>query len=100
MSESDQSYKSDIEVVSVTRHVQATSTKRFRGKLGIDAPGKVVFRETEDGETIVEHVRSPSEMRGFAARNAATTDTPATRMLREKREDDRDERDARLSGPE
>jgi AbrB family looped-hinge helix DNA binding protein len=100
MSEPDQSDKYEKEVVSVTKHGQATIPKRFREKLGIDAPGKVVFRETEDGEVIVEHVRSPSEMRGFAARNAATTDTPATRMLREKREDDRDERDARLSGPE
>ncbi len=100
MSESDQSDNSEKEVVSVTKHGQATIPKRFREKLGIDAPGKVVFRETEDGAVIVEHVRSPSEMRGFAARSAANTDEPATRMLREKREDDRDERDARFSGAE
>lgn len=49
---------------------------------------------------IVEHVRSPSEMRGFAARSEATTDKPATQILREKREQDRDKRDARFSTDE
>jgi len=60
----------------------------------------VLFRETEEGEVIVEHVRSPSEMRGFAARSEATTDKPATQILREKREQDRDKRDARFSTDE
>ncbi|MCG1007505.1 AbrB/MazE/SpoVT family DNA-binding domain-containing protein [Halorubrum lacusprofundi] len=84
----------------MTKHGQATIPKRFRDKLGIDAPGKVLFRETEEGEVIVEHVRSPSEMRGFAARSEATTDKPATQILREKREQDRDKRDARFSTDE
>jgi antitoxin PrlF len=53
-----------------------------------------------DGEVIVEHVRSPSEMRGFAVRSEATTDEPATEILREKREQDQDERDARFSTEE
>ena len=97
MSKSEQTKDSEKEVVSVTKHGQATIPKRFRDKLGIDAPGKVLFRETEEGEVVVEHVRSPSEMRGFAARSEATTDKPATQILREKREQDRDERDARFS---
>jgi AbrB family looped-hinge helix DNA binding protein len=100
MSETEQSKTSETEVVAVTKHGQATIPKRFREKLGIDAPGKVLFRETEDGEVIVEHVRSPSEMRGFAARSEATTDEPGTEILREKREQDRDERDARFSTEE
>jgi AbrB family looped-hinge helix DNA binding protein len=100
MSETEQSKTSETEVVAVTKHGQATIPKRFREKLGIDAPGKVLFRETEDGEVIVEHVRSPSEMRGFAARSEATTEKPATEILREKREQDREERDARLSTEE
>ncbi len=97
MSKTEQSDDSEKEIVSVTKHGQATIPKRFREKLGIDAPGKVLFRETEDGEVIVEHVRSPSEMRGFAARSEATTDEPATDILRKKREQDRQERDAQFS---
>ena len=96
MSKTEQPEDSEKEVVAVTKHGQATIPKRFRDKLGIDAPGKVLFRETEEGEVIVEHVRSPSEMRGFATRSEATTDKPGTQILREKREQDRDERDARF----
>lgn len=94
MSESEQSNGSEKEVVAVTKHGQATIPKRFREKLGIEAPGKVLFRETEHGEVIVEQVRSPGEMRGFAARHEATTDRPATEILQEKREQDQNERDA------
>jgi looped-hinge helix DNA binding domain, AbrB family len=100
MNKTEQSQNSEKKVVSVTKHGQATIPKRFRDKLGIDAPGKVLFRETEEGEIIVEHVRLPSEMRGFAARSEATTDKPATQILREKRKQDRDERDARFSTEE
>jgi AbrB family looped-hinge helix DNA binding protein len=100
MSKTEQSENSEREVVAVTKHGQATIPKRFREKLGIDAPGKVLFRETEDGEVVVEHVRSPSEMRGFAARSETTIDRPATEVLREKREQDRKERDARFSTEE
>lgn len=101
MSESEITENSEKEVVSVTKHGQATIPKRFREKLGIDAPGKVLFRETEAGEIVVEQVPSPSEMRGFAkAHGEATTDTPATQLLREKRERDKEERDERLSSEE
>ncbi|WP_049954940.1 AbrB/MazE/SpoVT family DNA-binding domain-containing protein [Halostagnicola larsenii] len=96
MSKTEQSNGSDKEVVAVTKHGQATIPKRFREKLGIEAPGKVLFRETEDGDVIVEQVRSPSEMRGFAARREASTDQPATDILREKREQDRNERNAQF----
>jgi len=100
MSKTEQPDDSEKEIVSVTKHGQATIPKRFREKLGIDAPGKVLFRETKDGEVIVEHVRSPSEMRGFAARSEAATDEPATEILREKRDQDRQERDAQFSTEE
>lgn len=96
MSKSESPSDSEKEVVSVTKHGQATIPKQFRDKLGIDAPGKVLFRETDDGDVIVERVRSPSEMRGFAARREPKTDTPATQILREKRERDRDERESRF----
>ncbi|ESS10306.1 MAG: transcriptional regulator, AbrB family [uncultured archaeon A07HR60] len=47
MDETELSQHSEKEVVSVTKHGQATIPKRFRDKLGIDAPGKVLFRETK-----------------------------------------------------
>lgn len=86
MNESEPSDDSKKVVVDVTKHGQTTIPERFREKLGIEAPSKVVFRETENGEIIVEQVRSPSEMRGFAARSEASTDKPASEILREKRE--------------
>jgi len=100
MSKTEEPDNSEKEVVAVTKHGQATIPKRFREKLGIDAPGRVLFRETDTGEIVVEHVRSPSEMRGFAARTDASTDRPASEIIREKREQDRDERDARFSTEE
>lgn len=86
MSSTEQPNGSEKEVVAVTKHGQATIPKRFREKLGIEAPGKVLFRETEDGDVIVERIRSPSEMRRFAAQKETSTDQPATDILREKRE--------------
>ena len=100
MNKTKRSSNSEKEVVAVTKHGQATIPKRFREKLGIEAPGKVLFRETEDGEVIVEQVRSPSEMRGFAARSKARTDTPASELLTEKRDQDRNERDSQFSAEE
>ncbi len=97
MSETEQLNDSKKEVVAVTKHGQATIRKRFREKLGIGPPGKVLFRETDDGTVVVEQVRSPSEMRGFAARRESSTDRPATELLREKREQDRDVRDTQPS---
>lgn len=93
MSKSEESNGSESAVVAVTKHGQATIPKRFREKLGVEAPGKVQFRETDDGEVVVERVRSPSEMRGFAARSEASTDEPATEILCEKRDRDRSERE-------
>jgi AbrB family looped-hinge helix DNA binding protein len=100
MNKTEPSSNSEKEVVAVTKHGQATIPKRFREKLGIEAPGKVLFRETEDGEVIVEQIRSPSEMRGFAARSKVRTDTPASELLTEKRDQDRNERDSQFSAEE
>lgn len=100
MSESESSNNSESEIVAVTKHGQATIPKRFRDKLGIDAPGKVVFRETQTGTIVVEPVRSPREMRGFAkTRGEATTERPATALLREQRDREVKKRDGR-SPPE
>lgn len=91
MSQTEGEESSEGEVVAVTKHGQATIPKRFRERLGIESPGKVLFRETEDGRVVVEQVPSPSEMRGFAARSEPTIDEPATQLLREKRARDRAE---------
>lgn len=94
MNKSESENNSEKKIVSVTRHGQATIPKQFRKKLGIDTPGKVQFRETEDGAVVVEHIRSPSEMRGFAKKHGkASTDKPATQLLQEKREQDTQERE-------
>ena len=97
MSESEHTSGSEDEVVAVTENGQATIPKRFREKIGIEAPGKVLFRETEDGDVVVKRVPSPEEMRGFAAQQGASTEQPATEMLREKRKQDRRERDTDIS---
>lgn len=80
-------------IVSVTKYGQATIPKWFREKLGIDAPGRVAFRETQAGKVVVERVPSPGEMRGFATERAsASTDEPATVLLIEDREREKRER--------
>ena len=93
MSETERGEDSETEVVAVTKHGQMTIPERFRTQLGIDAPGRVLFRETDDGTVTIERIAAPSEMRGFAARSEATTETPATELLREKRRQDRAERE-------
>lgn len=80
--------------VSVSSNGQATIPKKLREKLGIEAPGHVRFRETEEGLVVVEPVPSVEEMKGFAERTAdADIDAPASELLREKRERDKRERD-------
>lgn len=80
----------DEVVVSVSEKGQATIPKRFRDEHGITAPGKVRFRENDDGEIVVEPVPTLREMRGVA-----TVERPGTEILRERRADD-ENRDGRL----
>jgi AbrB family looped-hinge helix DNA binding protein len=100
MSGTERTQHSEKEVVAVTKHGQATIPKQFREKLGITAPGKVLFREAEDGTIVVEHVRSPGEMRGFAARQVASTDQPATEILQTNRQKERTDREEQVSTEE
>lgn len=53
-----------IRVVRVSQKGQATIPKRLREKYGIDAPGRVRFRETEEGEIVIEPVPRPDEKLG------------------------------------
>lgn len=54
-------------VVRVSKKGQTTIPKSLREKFEIEAPGRVRFRETEDGEIVVEPVPHPSDLRGSLA---------------------------------
>ena len=78
-----------LETVSVSTSGDVTIPERVCDTLGLNPPGLVGFYESDTGEVFVRRVPSVSEMRGFAARNAeATTDTPASEILRAKRDSD------------
>lgn len=101
MSKSESSPDSESRVVAVTKHGQATIPKAFREKLGIDAPGKVLFRENDAGEVVVERVPAPEEMRGFAREHGdSDADERATDRLREKREREKRAQAAKRDGDE
>lgn len=81
-----------LETVSVSASGDVTIPDRVCDRLGLTPPGLVAFYESNTGQIFVRRVPSASEMRGFAARNAeATTDTPASELLRAER--DKDQRD-------
>jgi AbrB family looped-hinge helix DNA binding protein len=88
MSKSERAESEEGEIVTLTKSGQATIPKRFRDKLNINPREKVRFRETEEGEIVVERVPPPSEMRGITGEDSKT-DKPATEILREKREQDK-----------
>ena len=69
------------ETVRVTKKGQATIPKRFRDALGVETPGRVRFRETDEG-VVVEPVERPDAFRGFAANE---TDRSARALLEEAR---------------
>ncbi|QKG94317.1 AbrB/MazE/SpoVT family DNA-binding domain-containing protein (plasmid) [Halorubrum salinarum] len=75
-----------VETVSVSASGDVMLPDQVCETLGLDPPGLVAFHESETGEVFIRRVPSPSEMRGFASRNAAATDdTPASELLRAKR---------------
>lgn len=55
------------QVVRVSAKGQATIPQSLRKKFDIDTPGRVRFRENEQGEIVVEPVPHPSETRGVFA---------------------------------
>lgn len=84
-------------VVSVTSQGQATIPKEYREKLGVSAPGRVKFREDEDGRIVIERVRDLRDFRGIAPAGATLTDE----LERERERDERREaRDAASFGSE
>lgn len=88
--------KSDSEkVVSVSARGQATIPKDFREELGIDAPGRVKFVRTEDGEIVVRPITSATDLRGILAGQTDTDGRSATERLADERSRDAD-REAEL----
>lgn len=83
----------DTELVTVTAQGQATIPKRFREELGLEAPGKVQFRKTEDGEIVVE---APTPLTSFIGMLSDAERSPAE-MLRESREQDKHDEDEERS---
>lgn len=64
------------EVMSVTTKGQATIPKRFREKLGVETPGRVRFREADDGTIVVEPVPDVDSYRG-----SVDADEPAADLV-------------------
>ena len=72
-------------VVSVSPRGLATIPKEFREELGIDAPGRVKFVRTEDGDIVVRPIRSVTDLRGTLAGETDDEGRSATEMLRDER---------------
>jgi AbrB family looped-hinge helix DNA binding protein len=82
------SAKESEKVVSVSARGQATIPKEFREELGIDAPGRVKFVRTEDGEIVLRPIRSVRDLRGVLAGKTDEKGRSATERLRAERERD------------
>ncbi|WP_331236332.1 AbrB/MazE/SpoVT family DNA-binding domain-containing protein [Natronorarus salvus] len=92
-SETSAGHTDDREVVSLSKHGQATIPKRFRERLGIESPGRVAFRETAGGEVIVEAVPSAAEIRERLNPSGEEADErPASEVLRDLRAEEKDDR--------
>lgn len=75
-------------VVSVTERGQATIPKEFRDELGIEAPGRVKFVRTADGEIVVRPIRSATDLRGILRGETDEQGCSATEGLRDERKRD------------
>ena len=75
-------------VVSVTARGQATIPKEIRDELGIEAPGRVKFVRTEDGDIVVRPIQSVTDLRGILSGRTDEAGQTATERLRTGRERD------------
>lgn len=78
------------QVVTVSKHGQATIPKQFREELGIEVPGRVKFVRTRRGDVVVEPIRSLTDLRGILGGRTDDEGRTAAEILREER--GRDER--------
>lgn len=77
------------QVVNVSKRGQATIPKEFRDELGIEAPGRVKFVRTEDGDIVVKPIQSLTDLRGILSGKTDEDGKTATEILREERERDK-----------
>ena len=75
-------------VVNVSKRGQATIPKEFRDELGIEAPGRVKFVRTEEGDIVVKLIQSLTDLRGILKGKTDAEGKTATELLREERERD------------
>lgn len=78
-------------VVSVSARGQATIPKQFREKLGVDAPGRVKFVETDDGEVVVRPITSVTDLHGVLAGETDESGRTGMELLRASRSRDTDD---------
>jgi antitoxin PrlF len=72
-------------VVHVSKKGQTTIPKEFCDEHGIGTPGRVRFRETSDGEIVVEAVPHPDDKLGSRADHVREGEIDQTlRRLREE----------------
>jgi len=77
------------QVVNVSKRGQATIPKEFRDELGIEAPGRVKFVRTEEGDIVVKPIQSLTDLRGILSGKTDEDGKTATEILREEREQDK-----------
>lgn len=76
-------------VVNVSKRGQATIPKEFRDELGIEAPGRVKFVRTEEGDIVVKPIQSLTDLRGILSGKTDEGGKTATEILRDERERDK-----------
>lgn len=74
-------------ITSITSGGQATIPKRIRDALGLESPGKVLFKVTDDG-VLIERPKSTDEVMGKYAPDEGGS---LTEQLKEDREADTEE---------
>ena len=77
------------QVVNVSKRGQATIPKEFRDELGIEAPGRVKFVRTEEGDIVVKPIQSLTDLRGILSGKTDEDGKRATEILRDERERDK-----------
>lgn len=88
MTEKSMSESESEKVVSVSSRGQATIPKEFREDLGVDAPGRVKFVRTEDGEIVVRAIQSVTDLRGVLTGKTDEQGRSGVERLRAERERD------------
>lgn len=76
-------------VVSVSSRGQATIPKAFREELGIDAPGRVKFVRTDEGEIVIRPITSATDLRGILTGKTDHAGRSATQRLQTDRDADK-----------